>query len=241
MEKLIQKIKVKQQEQRPKGLKVLFFNVESPLNTKKIIKAILKIKEKNLGLYSTSQSTKYLQQIKEQLERQGKKAFITQNSSLEDPGQVLGCNYKNLELLDNKVQAHIVISEGEFHIGGLSRKELKKPIYHLNPLTFTLEKKKFQLNPQIRKQLAKQKLKDAKVIGFIVSVKPGQNRFWSVTNFAKKLQNQGKQTAIFLCDTLNKQDLLNFYEVDLWVNTACPRIHDDLGEFNAVNLDDVYE
>lgn len=237
----IQTIKLKQEEQRPKGLKVLFFNVESPLNTNKIIKIILKLKEKFLGLYATSQSTKYLNKIKQELQKHSKKIFITSNKSLEDPGQVLGCNYKNLELLDEKVQAHLVISEGEFHIGGLSRKQINKPIYHLNPLTFNLEKKKFQLNPEIRKQLAKQKLKDAKVVGFIVSVKPGQNRFWKVNEFAKKLEKKGKQTALFLCDTLNKQDLLNFYEIDLWVNTACPRIHDDLGDFNAVNLDDVYE
>ena len=60
------------------------------------------------------------------------------------------------------------------------------------------------------------------VIGIIVSLKPGQNNFYLVEKLKESLKKMGKKVYIFLFDDVNNLEDFNF--VQLWVNTACPRI-----------------
>jgi 2-(3-amino-3-carboxypropyl)histidine synthase len=116
-----------------------------------------------------------------------------------------------------------------------------RPIYVYNPFTENLkllsevEKQKLWK----RKVLQLAKFKDAKTIGILVSMKPGQ--FCATAeNIKKSLEKQGKKVYLFACDSITNAELMNFPHIEAWVNTACPRIAED--EFsrplvNAADLD----
>jgi diphthamide biosynthesis enzyme Dph1/Dph2-like protein len=59
-------------------------------------------------------------------------------------------------------------------------------------------------------------------IGIIVSLKPGQNNFYLVEKLKKKLEKLGKKVFVFLFDNIENLEDFNF--IELWINTACPRI-----------------
>ena len=130
-------------------------------------------------------------------------------------GQVLGCNVK----VAKGFSGYIFVGSGKFHAIQIARETGKKVIL-ANP--FTLEVK--ELSDEVEKiekrvKGAYLKYLNAKKIGILVSVKPGQNYM------------QGKpdiEGYTFVCD--NVAGLENFSDIDIFVNTACPRLAYE-GEF----------
>jgi len=59
-------------------------------------------------------------------------------------------------------------------------------------------------------------------IGIIVSLKPGQNNFYLAHKLKEKLEKLNKKVYLFLFD--NVENLEDFNFIELWINTACPRI-----------------
>ena len=73
------------------------------------------------------------------------------------------------------------------------------------------------------------KFLESREIGFLVSMKPGQNNFKKAVEWKSKLTD--KTCHIFVFDTLDFSQLENFPFVQCWVNTACSRILDDYEKF----------
>lgn len=198
-------------------MQVLFIPVKSEVDILGVLKKV-KIRGR-IGLVSCVQ---FLDQLKK-----AKKFF--KNSVI--CGQILGCNIKNAEKMKDEIDCFLYIGN-KFHALGLIK--LKKPIYVANPLTnefFKITKKEIQ-NIEKRKKGKVLKFLNAEKIGILVSVKKGQFRLKEALELSKRL---GKQNYIFVFDTLRLEELENFKEVDVWVNTACPRIE---GE-NIINIDDL--
>ena len=144
-------------------------------------------------------------------------------------GQVLGCNASNAKKM--KVDSFLYIGSGRFHPIEIAL-ETNKPVYTLNP--FTKQFKKLGSIEKIKKKIKGSYLKylHAKKIGVIYSTKPGQ-KFTANFNF------KGKKVYNFMCNNITNQ-IENFPDIDIWVNTACPRLAYE-GEFNVsmINLRDL--
>jgi 2-(3-amino-3-carboxypropyl)histidine synthase len=130
----------------------------------------------------------------------------------------------------------------------LSRSDEK---YHLR-YTNKTEKEVFTFNPRnnifkkinqkdIDKILQKRKARLVKfyssdIIGVIVSLKPGQNKL----ELAKKLKGKFKNKVFyfFISETFNFSEMDNFNFIECWINTACPRIEEDV---KVLNLDYLLE
>ena len=69
------------------------------------------------------------------------------------------------------------------------------------------------------------KFKDAKNVGILVSTKRGQ--FRSTDDIEKKLESNGKKVWVIAMDYISPEKILGM-KLDALVNTACPRIEDDL-------------
>ena len=71
------------------------------------------------------------------------------------------------------------------------------------------------------------KFLNAKAIGVFITTKPGQQQLKA----SKKLQSKypKKKFYYFLGNDLNMDDFENFPFIDMWINTACPRIGLDDG------------
>ena len=90
------------------------------------------------------------------------------------------------------------------------------------------------LREKILKQrtISIQKLKDAKNVGIIVEIKPGQ-RFGSPKYLVDKLKENGKNPIIITMSELTPEKIMNFYHIDAFIELACPRIAvDDFAKYN---------
>ena len=66
------------------------------------------------------------------------------------------------------------------------------------------------------------KFKSAKVIGVYVTTKPGQQQLKKAKELEEKYPD--KNFYYFVSDNLNIGEMENFPFVEMWINTACPRI-----------------
>jgi len=211
-------------------MKVMFVEARAKDKVKIEKKVLDSLKQFNtIGLVATIQFVGQLSSIKEDLKKAGKQVIISEPSKhAYYPGQVLGCDVSAAISVQSKVDCFLYIGDGKFHPLGIAI-QTNRPVITLNPFSNKIgtidedEKKRW-----LRKQAARvSKVKDAKVIGILVSTKPGQYNLEKAEQIKKKLEKQEKQAYIFIADTLNPNDLLNFPQIQAWVNTACPRLVDD--------------
>ncbi|MEK6952968.1 MAG: diphthamide synthesis protein [Nanoarchaeota archaeon] len=198
-------------------MKRLFIPARVKIDLNAILKKV-KIKEKKVGLITTVQFDDEVRKIK--------------NDKFIYGGPILGCNIDKILPINNKVDAFLYIGSGDFH--PLSLAKLNKPIYIANPLTNKFSKISEDEIKKLGKQLKGKIIKyyNANKLGIIVSTKPGQNLFFQALNLQKKLK---KPSFLFICNDLDLNELENFPDIDLWINTACPRIEGK----NVINMSDL--
>lgn len=186
----------------------------------------------NIGLISTIQFSNLIPELKKALKKNKKNVFVYKNPN------VLGCNALAAERIQEKVDAFIFLSSGEFHILNATNK-IKKPIFQLNPITMQLTK--FD-SAKIEKIREKQKILEkkfllAKNIGILITTKPGQQQLKESIKLKKKLENKGKNVFIFIFNNLDLNQFENFPEIPLYINTACPGLM--LDSDKIINLEQV--
>ena len=197
-----------------KKMKTLFIPAKSNVDITNVLKKF-KVKEK-IGTITTIQ---FLDQVKKL------KNFVF-------GGQILGCNIKNAEKINNKVNSFLYIGSGKFHPLLVAYK-LKKPVYIANPLTNEIS----QITNEDIKEYEKRRkgsilrFLTSNKFGIIVSTKSGQNNLNEAIGLQKKLKN----SFIFITDEIREEYLENFPDIECWINTACPRI----SLSKMINLEDV--
>lgn len=180
-----------------------------------------------IALATTAQHVHELGKIKEYLKSRGVEALTKKGVLPAHEGQVLGCDALAADIPE--AEAVLFIGDGMFHALAIKP---GKPVYVFNPYT-----KEFrQINDEMEK-LGKRRrgalaaALPAKVFGILVSTKPGQFRP-QVAKWAKKeLESLGKEAQILVADEFSQLSLANFSVFEAYVNTACPRISDDVELF----------
>ncbi|MEK6937037.1 MAG: diphthamide synthesis protein [Nanoarchaeota archaeon] len=213
-------------------MKTLFIYAKTDVDIEPVLKKI-EFKGK-LGVIT---SVQFINQVKSYCEKDKKFIF---------GGQVLGCNVNNALKINDKVDGFLFIGSGDFHPLGALHK-IGKPVYVANPYTNevkVLGRKEFEDYEKRRNGLLKKYLM-AKKVGILVSIKPGQfhprqyldlrQKIEFITNLRNKMKD--KESFIFIGDNFDLNELENFRDVEVWVNTACPRI-----EFkNLLNMEEVFK
>ncbi len=177
-----------------------------------------------IGLVSSIQFLEGLSLIKKQL----KKAVIG--------GQILGCDVSNALKINNKVDSFLYIGDGSFHPLKVAL-ETKKEVFTFNPFSKTFGKidKKDVENYKKRKKGALLKFLSADNVGILVSTKPGQYYDIKKLSFLEKKYPK-KKFYTFIAETIDYSQLENFPFIRAWVNTACPRIDEDI---SVVNVEEI--
>lgn len=126
--------------------------------------------------------------------------------------QVLGCSKIKPKA------ALLLVGSGRFHAVNIAF-DTKKPVYIYNNdrITEISSADVAAFESQERVKLAK--FLHANTIGVIVSTKSGQNKKINLKELEKSYP--GKRFYLFVADNIHLQELENF-EMDFWVNTACP-------------------
>lgn len=178
----------------------------------------------------------FLDKIKEQLEKAGKEVQLFKGPHDKYPGQILGCDVFKFSPA-NKYDAFLYVGDGNFHPIALLY-ENKKPVFCYNSFTSQLR----TLTPdyleraQKKKQALLAKFLQEQNIGILVTTKIGQYSGRKTEELREKLEKAGKSVFVFIADEINSSQLGNFNFIDVWINTACPRIVED---FNCLNLQDL--
>lgn len=202
-------------------MKVVFLEAKSGLD---IIPVLKKVKvEGKAGLITTIQHFDKLKDAQK----------IIPNSIVG--GKVLGCDVSAAEKIKDKVDFFIYIGTGEFHPLGVALKTGKEVII-ANPLTNTVSKISKDDVEVYKKKVKGKFLKflNAKKIGILVSTKPGQYNLEKALALQKSLE---KPSYILLANNFKENELENYSNIDVFINTACPRIN--FG--NVINLMELEE
>ena len=205
---------------------ILYVELESKLDVLKMLKKNIKfIKESNIGLISSVQHIHKINIVKEFLENNGFNVFIPEKRGFSYyDGHVVGCEYNSLKLIKDKIDACLVLGN-TFHSLGAALMITDKKVYLLDERT-----EKIELMDKLRDKVIKQrfamieKVKDAKKIGIIVDLKPGQKNIGIAGILKKELKNIGKDSIILIMNEVTPEKLMNFYDIEAFVETACPRI-----------------
>ncbi|MBD3259124.1 hypothetical protein GF371_00675 [Candidatus Woesearchaeota archaeon] len=200
-------------------MELMFIPAKAEFDLKELNLSKLKKLPKKLGLVSTVQFVDDLKKIKKYLDSHGFSCVIG--------GEILGCRVENAEKIKAKVDAFLFIGGGMFH--PLALRKLGKPIYLVNG-------KEVKENKNIKKNWVK--FLHADKVGILISTKPGQSHI----KIAEKMKNDlkkkypDKEFFLFLCDNVMKEQINNFPFIKAWINTACPRIADDIDVLNYEDL-----
>ncbi len=204
---------------------VLYVELYSKLDAVNLLdKNISKLKINKIGLVGSVQYIKQFESLKKYLEDNGKKVIIPKKKGFSAyDGHVVGCEYNSLKAIENEIDGFLVIGN-KFHSLGAALMCVDKEVYLLNEQSNNLEWMNGEKDKVIRQRaIAIDKVKRAKKIGIIVDKKIGQYNM----KIAEKLKNDfekiGKEAIIILVNEFNP-NIMNFYNVDAFIDTACPRI-----------------
>jgi len=130
-------------------------------------------------------------------------------------GAVLGCNASNALKIKDKVECYFLVSDGRFHALEIARKT-RKEVYVSDGGKIRRE----EIDDYEKKLKGRQmKFLDSEKKGVLISLKPGQKNF----KLAEKLREK-YDAYVFANDELDIDSLENFSDIDIFINTACPRI-----------------
>ncbi len=176
------------------------------------------IKHKKIGLITTVQFVDELPKIKNHLIENGFEPVIG--------GEILGCRIDKAKEIKDKVDAFLFIGSGHFH--PIAMQGLGKPIYL--PSGEIMKDRKKSKGMWV-------KFLSARQIGIMISLKPGQ-MIKHVEKIKQELEKKypDKKFYLFLFETLDINQMNNFPFIEAWINTACPRISDDVKVLNYEDL-----
>lgn len=175
-----------------------------------------------LGLVGSIQHLHLIFDYKQRLEDAGFEVEVPVGGArLTFPGQVLGCNYSGDQ---DDIGHYLFLGSGDFHPIGLVL-HTGKPLAMLDPYSGDAEEMSFERIERILRQrfgliMACDK---ADSYGILIGEKPGQMRRTLALRMKRMLEKHGKKGYLLALEHVGPE-LIDFYPVDAFVNTACPRI-----------------
>lgn len=186
------------------------------------------------GLTSTVQHIESLEEAEDYLEGNDIETLTGDPGPRSKyPGQVLGCDWGSARSVAGEVDGFIYLGTGDFHPRGIVL-ATDKPVFSVNSVAGGFERVETDLDGFLKKRYALlTKAKSGDSFGVIVSTKKGQDRFDLAENLAEGLEDGGYESYVLVGDEISPGDLKD-YQLDAFVNTACPRIPiDDSGLYGA--------
>ncbi|MDR1993027.1 MAG: diphthamide biosynthesis enzyme Dph2 [Nitrososphaerota archaeon] len=177
-----------------------------------------------IGLTTSIQHIEHLTSAKQILSDNGKTVLIGNAGQLPYAGQLLGCNYSNAKIIAPNVDAFLFIGGGIFHALGITL-ATNKPTIIADPY----DNHAYQITDQAQRLLKQryaniQAAKTAKTVGILVGLKPGQKHFDQALKVKTLAEKSNYVTVLLTSREITPEALIEFPNIDVYVNTACPRI-----------------
>jgi 2-(3-amino-3-carboxypropyl)histidine synthase len=175
-----------------------------------------------LGLVGSIQHLHLLPEFHDRLEKAGYDVTIPLGGArLSFPGQVLGCNYSGDQ---DDIGHYLFLGSGDFHPIGLVL-HTGKPLAMLDPYSGDAKEMSLERIERILRQRFGliMACDNAQSFGILIGEKPGQMRRTLALRMKRMLEKHGKKGYLLALEHIGPE-LIDFYPVDAFVNTACPRI-----------------
>ncbi len=207
---------------------VVYIPIKDELNLNPLLKkSINELKDfENIGISCSVQHIHDLKNIVEFYENNRKKVFVSKKKgNVSSEGQVVGCQYSGLKVIENQVDCFVVVGNNFHAMGAVLA--VDKPVFLIDVYNNEIKNMNGVKDKILRQRiLSVEKFKEAKKIGIIMGVKQGQ-QFGSYKVLSDKFAKLGKEVVILAINEFSPDKLVNFYNVDAFVELACPRIATD--------------
>jgi len=212
-----------------KEIPVIYLSAKATLDLTQLLKKTQTFlgEPKRIGIGTTIQHLHALEDFSRSLEDLGHEVIIPyegKNTRLK--GQIIGCDYSSLKHISEKVDLFLIIGS-TFHGLGAAL-TLDKPVILADPYSNSVS----NMEPHKRKTLKQryafiEKAKNAKVFGLLLSTKTGQFNM-KLASTLRELLAKAEKTVIMLIDEeIVPEYLNNFTNIEIFVDTACPRLATD--------------
>ncbi|MBS7611166.1 diphthamide biosynthesis enzyme Dph2 [Candidatus Bathyarchaeota archaeon] len=179
---------------------------------------------RTVALFSNLQFVECLEAIRSILENWGLEVYIGRGTGVKYPGQVLGCNYTVPLNVESYVDFFLFVGDGSFHPLGLALLTNKR-VLALNPVTCSLKDMSELKRRYLRRIYASiVKAREGKVFGVLVGLEPGQFRLELAEGVKKLIEATSREAYLIGFTHLDTGFLEAYTWIDVFVNTACPRL-----------------
>jgi 2-(3-amino-3-carboxypropyl)histidine synthase len=182
---------------------------------------------RRIGLATFSQHLHQLKPVKEKLESKGFQVTVGRGNNLMLEGQVFGCDFSTSYPIRELVDAFAFLGESEFHAVGLAL-ATGKPTFMLDPyMNEVTDVREAAEERKKRAVLAVYKALDARVFGVITGLKEGQKMVGRSRWITKRLEMNGRKVIQLAMRDVTAERLSPHREIEVFIQTACPRISID--------------
>ena len=150
------------------------------------------------------------------------------NKKLAGFSQILGCSQ-----IKTQAEAILLIGEARFHALNLAKSSGKQVVIFDGYSISNISKQEI-LELQKKDKGKYIKFLAAEKIGILVSGKSGQENLKQAETLKQEIKKKNKQAYLFLTDNINLAELENF-QMEIFVNTACPGLALDSGKIINYN------
>jgi 2-(3-amino-3-carboxypropyl)histidine synthase len=177
-----------------------------------------------IGLTTSIQHIDALTDAKQFLVGAGKTVQVSDAGHLPHPGQVIGCNYSNAKIIADRVDAFLFIGGGIFHALGIAL-GTSKPTIIADPY----DNRAYSITDEAQRLLKQRyasimEARPAKTIGILVGLKLGQKHLDQALKAKSAIEKSGRSAYLLAGREITPDALMEFQNIDAFVNTACPRI-----------------
>ena len=207
------------------GVPVVYIPAKSNHEITPVVeKAVSLLRGRSVGLATTIQHLHKLPETTRFLEAKGFSVQVPGRGPwAHETGQVLGCDYFGLKKVQSQVDSFLII--GSYFHGLGAALSVDKSTVLADPYDRTVKVLDHDRDRIIRQRYAMvDKARRADNFGIIVSTKPGQSNPQIALSILKQIEEVGKKAVILYADEIVPQKLLDFTNVDAFVDTACPRL-----------------
>ncbi|XP_057331542.1 2-(3-amino-3-carboxypropyl)histidine synthase subunit 1 [Microplitis mediator] len=209
------------------GIKVLYIFVDIKIDTAHCIdclKATLPVITK-IALVSTIQFAGTLQVIAKEMRNGGYETTVPQSKPLS-PGEILGCTAPQIRCAD----ALIYIGDGRFHLEAAMIANPKLCAYRYDPYEKKLSQEFYDHDTmRVVRQNAIENAKNGNTIGLILGTLGRQGNPIVLKSLEKRIEYLGKKNVIILMSEIFPDKISMFYDIDAFIQIACPRLSIDWG------------
>ena len=208
------------------GVPTIYMEARAKITVKGTVKKAIPLLKSwsNIGLVTTVQHVHKLKEIKNVLLKAGKTVAVGDAGLVKYAGQVIGCDFSNAKSVSEEVEAFLFVGGGRFHAIGVTLATAKPTI-----IADPYEKRAYPIHgevPRILKQrwASISEAKRVETFGVLIGLKSGQKKIREAVKIKEKLQKSGRRTTLLALREITPNALMQFPNIDAFVNTACPRL-----------------